>query len=78
LPIDWLFPVELGNKELVDRVIQDVEAERGETVIIVQKVNVFLLEEDIQPLNRRDYPVVRHVRKHFDKVGETRFFELYE
>lgn len=78
LPIDWLFPVELGNKELVDRVIQDVEAERGETVIIVQKVNVFLLEEEIQPLNRRDYPVVRHVRKHFDKVGETRFFELYE
>jgi hypothetical protein len=78
LPIDWLYPVELGNQDLVDRVVRDLQAERGETVVIVQKVNAFTLAYDPMPLNERDYPVVRHVRENFDKTGETKFFELYE
>lgn len=78
LPIDWLFPVELGSQDLVDRVIRDLQAERGETVVLVQKVNAFTLAYDPLPLDERDYPVVRHVRENFDKTGETKFFELYE
>ncbi|CAN5712603.1 hypothetical protein BH24ACT21_BH24ACT21_05310 [soil metagenome] len=78
LPIDWLFPVELSDQDLIDRVERDLDAERGETVVIVQKVDAFFLSDDLLPLDKRDYPEVRYVRKNFDKVGETRFFELYE
>lgn len=78
LPIDWQFPVELRNQALIDRVKRDLEAEQGETVVIVQKVDAFFLANDLLPLDKRDYPVVRYVHKNFDKVGETRFFELYE
>ncbi|CAN5578341.1 hypothetical protein BH24ACT22_BH24ACT22_04680 [soil metagenome] len=78
LSIDWQFPVELSNHDLVDRVVDDLEAERGETVVIVQKVDVFSLSDELLPLDKRDYPVVRHVRENFDKTGETKFFELYE
>ena len=78
LPIDWLFPVELADADLVDRVVEDLEAGRGETVVIVQKVDAFVLQDELLPLDKRDYPVVRHVRENYDKTGETEYFETYE
>lgn len=78
LPIDWPQPVELGSQHLVDRVTWDLEAERGEVVVLVQKVHAFYLAEGFVPLDEDQYPVVRYVRENFEKTGETEFFELYE
>ena len=78
LPIDWPQPVELGSQQLVDRVTRDLEAERGEVTVIVQKVHAFYLAEGFVPLDEDQYAVVRYVRENFEKTGETEFFELYE
>jgi hypothetical protein len=78
LPIDWPQPVELGDQALIDRVTSDLAAKRGEVVIIVQKAHAFYLAEGFVPLDEDQYPVVQYVRAHFNKTGETEFFELYE
>ena len=78
LPIDWPQPVELGNQRLVDRVTGDLEAQRGEVVVIVQKVHAFYLADGFVPLDEDQYAVVQYVRANFDKTDETEFFELYE
>jgi hypothetical protein len=78
LPIDWPQPVELGSQHLVDRVTRDLEAERGDVVVIVQKVHAFYLADGLVPLDEDQYAVVKHVRENFEKTDETEFFELYE
>jgi len=78
LPVDWPQPVELGSQHLIDRVTSDLEAERGEVVVIVQKVHAFYLADGFVPLDEDQYAVVRYVRENFEKTGETEFFELYE
>jgi len=78
LPIDWPQPVELASQHLVDRVTRDLEAERGELVVIVQKVHAFYLADGFVPLDEDQYPVVRYVRENFEKTDETEYFELYE
>ena len=78
LPVDWPQPVELGSQHLVDRVTSDLEAERGEVVVIVQKVHAFYLADGFVPLDEDQYAVVRYVRENFEKIDETEFFELYE
>jgi hypothetical protein len=78
LPIDWPQPVELGSQYLVDRVTGDLEAERGDVVVIVQKVHAFYLADGFVPLDEDQYPVVRYVRENFEKTDETEYFELYE
>ena len=78
LPVDWPQPVELGNRDLIERVTKDLAAERGEVTVIVQKVQAFDLRDGFVPLDYDQYPVVQYVRTHFDKVYETEFFELYE
>jgi hypothetical protein len=78
LPVDWPQPVELGSQHLVDRVTSDLEAERGEVVVIVQKVHAFYLADGFVPLDEDQYAVVRYVRENFEKTDETEFLELYE
>ena len=78
LPIDWPQPVELGSQYLVDRVTRDLEDERGDVVVIVQKVHAFYLADGFVPLDEDQYAVVRYVRDNFEKTDETEFFELYE
>jgi len=78
LPVDWPQPVELSNPYLADRVIKDLEAQRGEVVIIVQKAQAFYLADGFVPLDEDQYPVVEYVRANFEKTDETEFFELYE
>ncbi len=78
LPVDWPQPVELGNQYLIERVIMDLVAERGEVTVIVQKVQAFDLRDGFVPLDEDQYPVVQYVRTNFKKTDETEFFELYE
>jgi hypothetical protein len=83
LPIDWHQGIELSNRDLIDRVIRDLEAERGRTVMIVQKVEANQLADGFVSLDEEHsfwetYPTVTYVRTHFEKTYETKFFELYE
>jgi hypothetical protein len=78
LPVDWPQPVELSDQQLIDRVTRDLEAQRGEVVVIVQKVHAFYLADGFVPLDEDQYAVVRYVRENFEKTDETEFFELYE
>ncbi|MDQ3966071.1 MAG: hypothetical protein M3246_06440, partial [Actinomycetota bacterium] len=78
LPVDWPQPVELSNQYLIDRVTNDLAAERGEVTVIVQKAHAFYLADGFVSLDEDQYPVVQYVRTHFRKTDETEFFELYE
>lgn len=78
LSIDWPWPVELSNQYLTDRVTGELAAKRGGVVVLVQKVDAFDLADGFTPLDEDKYPVVKYVRTHFNKTGETEFFELYE
>lgn len=78
LPVDWPQPVELHDQYLTDRVTRDLEAQRGEVVVIVQKVQAFYLADGSVSLDENQYPVVKYVRENFEKTDETEFFELYE
>lgn len=78
LPIDWPWSVELGTEELNDRVEQDLDAERGEVVVLAQKVDAFELAFDPQPATSEQYEILRYVRENWEKTGETEYFEIYE
>lgn len=78
LPIDWPWSVELGTKELNDRVKQDLEAERGETIVLAQKVDAFELAFDPEPATSEMYETLKYVRENWEKTGETEYFEIYE
>lgn len=80
LPIDWPQGVELNRPELLQRVITSLNGGREERRILVQKVYARQLKEGFVPLKSENdyYAVVGYVRDHFRKVGETRWFDIYE
>ncbi|WP_047866520.1 hypothetical protein [Rubrobacter aplysinae] len=78
LPIDWPWSVELATPELRDRVKDDLEAGRGETIVLAQKVDAFELSFGPEPATGEMYEVLRYVRENWEKTGETRYFEIYE
>jgi hypothetical protein len=78
LPADWPQAIELSNPSLMGRFFAAMEAARGDTVFVVQKVEAEDLAAGFKPLPSSDYyEVVRYARTHFLKTGETRYFELY-
>jgi hypothetical protein len=78
LPAVWPQAEELNSPALMGRFIAAMEARRGDTVFIVQKVEATELAAGFVPLPSSDYyEVVRYARTHFVKVGETSYFELY-
>lgn len=78
LPLDWPWSVELGTPELNERVKRDLRAERGETVVLAQKVDAFELAYDPRPATSEQYEILRYVRENWEKTGETKYFEIYE
>jgi hypothetical protein len=76
LSIDWSLNTELGSQKLVDRVVGDLESQRGTLIIIVQKYEAYSLASELKPLSD-SYTIVQYVRSHFEKLNETQFFELY-
>ena len=50
LSIDWPQNSELGRQELVDRIIEDLEAHRGGLIVIVQKYQASSLASGFTPL----------------------------
>ncbi len=80
LPIDWAVSVELNNAALMDRVTNTLDKKRGTLVIIVQKVVAEAIAYEEQPISTKSniYPIIDYVQMHFEKTGETRYFELYQ
>jgi hypothetical protein len=79
LPIDWAQGIELNNDLLVDRVTASLESQRGNLIIITQKIRASTLYKGFDPLPKNNYyAVVQYVSSHFTKFGETKFFELYK
>jgi hypothetical protein len=88
LPIDWAQGIELNTPELVDRVTGSIDQRRADQVVIVQKVRASALPTGFFAIDTAPsgdpawsppklYAVVAYVRTHLDKIGETRYFELY-
>jgi len=79
LPAVWpLTMEELSEPKLLNRFIEAMEQKRSNTIFIVQKVEAPTLASGFTPLqDSYFYEVVRDVRTHFSKIGETSYFELY-
>jgi hypothetical protein len=78
LPADWPQAIELSSPTLMGRFTGAMEARRGDTIFIVQKVEAKDLATGFVPLPSSDfYEVVRYARTHFVKIHETSYFELY-
>jgi hypothetical protein len=78
LPADWPQAIELSNPALMGRFVAAMEAARGDTVFVVQKVEAEDLADGFEPLPSNDYyEAARYARTHFVKIHETRYFELY-
>jgi len=85
LPHDGPISIELPTPRLKARFIDALESQRWKNIVIVQKVHADTLSEGFTPLLSYDYygisdfyGIVKYVRIHFTKIGETKFFELYE
>ena len=78
LPAVWPHAEELSNQVLMDRFINALEANRADTILILQKVEAKELSKGFVPLPSSDYyEVVNYARAHFVKIHETNYFELY-
>ena len=84
LPVDWPQSIELKSAALVERVVDSLESQRGDTTVIAQKISAeFLAEGFVELTNGPRFGaehysgLLAHVRNTWQKVGETRFFELY-
>ncbi len=79
LPIDWPVADNLVRPELVDRVLDRLDAGRGKAVVIVQKFKANALARGVQPLPASSqYLIANHVRENFDKLAESEYFAVYE
>ncbi len=79
LPIDWVQKYELNNYLLVDRVTASLESQRGNLIIITQKVRAGKLAGGFRTIPKSNHhAVVLYVHSHFTKFGETKCFELYK
>ncbi len=77
LPSDWPQNVELASEKLLERVEQSLMDLRGGIMVMVEKYETSKLGTGLVPLSD-SYKVVQFVEDHFNKIGETEFFTLYE
>jgi hypothetical protein len=81
LSISFVNSWELPTPGLYERIVRDLESLRGHGSILVNKIDAYrLAREGFIPLGNDEwfYPIVGHVRSNFRKIGETRWFEIYE
>jgi len=79
LSIDWVQATELNKKSLTNRIIGELEKGRGRLTVIAQKYTTDVISTRKEDLLMNDhYEVVRYIRNHWEKTGDTEFFELYE
>jgi hypothetical protein len=78
ISIDWPNWTELGNDKLLHRAERDLGQEKGRLTILMEKVAVEDLATEFHPLLEKHYPILPYVHEHFQKVDETKFFDILE
>ncbi len=80
LSIDFADTYELSTPPLFERVVAELESLPPRGFIIMDKVDFRWIALGARPINDDDpfYTLVPYVRRHFRKVGETEWFELYQ
>jgi hypothetical protein len=78
LPVDWLYWQELPRPELAKRVVDAVAAQRGRIVVIAEKANLGGLVPGPAGGLEIYSPALSYVRQNWHRMGQTRFFELFE
>lgn len=78
LPLDWFWITEVERFELSQRLTQAIESMRGQVIFIIQKSDAMFLSKGFRPFLIPRPEAVNIVIKHFELVGETTFFQLYE
>ena len=80
LPSDWPQDIELGTPGLFERVVHALEIRRGRLVILASKVGCAGLSSTQEPITEKTdmFRIVLYVRSHFHKIGETKYFDIYD
>jgi hypothetical protein len=78
LPIDWPYFNTMPNQSMITRLENNMVKRKGNIILLVQKVEPADLKFGFMPLDESQYPkgVFPFVRAHFEKIGETKYFEL--
>ncbi len=81
LPIDWPQGIELNTPALFDRVTRSIEDGRPHQAVLLQKFGAEALDRGFLELRIVEdewfHTVVRYVRNHLDRTGETECFDIY-
>ena len=79
LPMDWPLGDILIRDDLIERFTNALPGSERQQVVIVQKVRANALARGFLALpDSQRYVVATYARTHLKKIGETKFFELYE
>jgi hypothetical protein len=79
LPLDWPQSVEVCSDELAERLVFEMGMQREKTYILVQKIMASRLNDGYIPLIESQYYfLVRYIHHYYTKIGETKFFEIYQ
>ncbi len=78
LAVDWAYPMETPSPALQARLARSLDEQRGTLIALVQKVSAEFVHERFEPLDSSYCTLLAHVRTHWKKTGETRYFDLYE
>lgn len=76
LPLDWLYWLEMNDPRLRDRILWQMDAQRGSLVVLVQKVSAAALPGLAPPAG--DPWITSHVQATWTPVAETEYFVLYQ
>lgn len=77
ISVNWPYNGELINGTLEQRIIGDLDRKRGEYTFVASKVLTITLADGFNPVPPSWSAVQDTVRRRFNKIGETRYFELY-
>jgi hypothetical protein len=78
LAVDWAYPMETASPQLQARLTRSLDGQRGQLIALVQTVSPERLHQSFEPLDNSYSKLLEHVRTHWNKTGETRYFDLYE
>lgn len=80
LPIDWAAGIELNSPALLHRVEDSLKSLPENGIVVVQKYQAATLPFHKLKISAKPnhYAVAIFVRKHFKKIRETAYFEIYK
>jgi hypothetical protein len=78
LPLDWVQEDLIPAPELLDRVIDSLDAHRSDRVVLVERFKPENLVQGLDSLPYDDfYAVASYVRANYEKIDQTAYFDIY-